>query len=352
MKRRLPPRFIFILTILIGLSAFFCIPILIGVGKIFGIIATVGWMGVIVFCLNGLITMIAPALGWKIIINRDNVRIPYWDLLKANFMGYPVNFLTPSMYLGSEPLRTFYIAHNHHLQRRKVLASVIVSKFQELSGIVLLCFIGAIVILFTGVLSTRATLLVLGAILCSMLVVSGLLYIFLGGFKPTTRVVDLLGKFRLFSGKLKELRVKAQEVDELVYEAFTKRWKAFFAAQVVTLLSAASIFIRPAIFLYFYGETKAAFHIPTLAVVFVLSQILCILPLIPGALGIFDWGMIGIFTLIQLSPAEAFSFALITRISDVLLFLIGFTLMIHYGLTYLIRARRIEPANNYNRSKG
>ena len=52
----------------------------------------------------------------------------------ANLMGFPLDFMVPSTYLGGEPLKMIYIAHVCHVPPQRVLAAIIVAKFQEFGG--------------------------------------------------------------------------------------------------------------------------------------------------------------------------------------------------------------------------
>ena len=52
----------------------------------------------------------------------------------ANLMGFPLDFMVPSAYLGGEPLKMIYIAHVCHVPPQRVLAAIIVAKFQEFGG--------------------------------------------------------------------------------------------------------------------------------------------------------------------------------------------------------------------------
>jgi uncharacterized protein (TIRG00374 family) len=333
------PRFFFFFSVLSGIAAFICVPILVGIKEVFMIISLLGIGGIFIYCLNSFMILLIPALGWKLLIDRKAKRIPYLSLLKANMMGYPINFLTPSMYLGSEPVRAYYISKTHQVDGRKVLASTIVSKFQEFTGIVLCCFIAACIILFTDALSWGWTLSILAAVGVFVCVVVGLFWIFLGDIKPLERAVEFISRFGIFSIKLKSLSEKAREIDELVRLTFVGRWRIFLLSQLITLLSAISIFVRPAIF-YYFTKGEMVSSISTLAVIFVLTQLLLVFQIIPGSLGIFEGGMVGIFALVAWSSSEAVAFSFLTRISDMVMLMSGLWLISHHGLRSLAKKAR------------
>jgi len=51
-------------------------------------------------------------------------------------MGFPLDFVVLSAYLGGEPLKTVYIAHVCQVTTPRVLATIMVAKYQEFGGLV------------------------------------------------------------------------------------------------------------------------------------------------------------------------------------------------------------------------
>lgn len=333
---KISKRTLFLILLLIGISAFFSIPFIVGVGETLNIIGSVGLIGIIIFVLNSFLILVAPAFSWKIILKKDGLNIPLLSLLKVNIMGYPINYIAPSMYLGSEPLKTFYLAKMYNIQKRRLVATIIVAKFQEFIGLVLLLIIATGIIVWQKALSPETTTAVIIAVGILTLIITALLVAFLGNFKPTVRLLNLIGKFKIPSEKLNKLRAKAEEMEALVKAHFTKRWWIFVITQLVTLLSTISVFIRPAIFFYFY-KGYLAIGLSAIAIIFVLTQLLAIFHITPGGLGIFEGGIIFIFALFDRSQPEAVAFSIITRIADIAMFVSGIWLISHYGLTKVVK---------------
>jgi uncharacterized membrane protein YbhN (UPF0104 family) len=117
----------------------------------------------------------------------------------------------------------------------------------------------------------------------------------------------------------------------------TKRLPLFLVAQAITCLSAVSIFIRPLIFFRFLPNFELGFS--QLCVLFVITNLVNGLPLVPGALGVFEAAMTGYASAAGLGDDKGAAFAVITRIADLLLFMLGSWLIVHYGLTASARGR-------------
>src|SRR5438552_13594627 len=93
-------RILVVLSFLVGLGLFiFIIEHRGGFRKALEAVAAIGWMGVAVFILNAAGTLVFPAMGWWILMRGEGVKVPPWTAFKANFMGFPINFIAPSMYL-------------------------------------------------------------------------------------------------------------------------------------------------------------------------------------------------------------------------------------------------------------
>src|SRR6185503_10022850 len=118
-----------------------------GVQASIKVVADVGWVGVILFVLNAALVPAAPAVGWAMLMRAEGLKVPTSTALKAAFMGFPINFIAPSMYLGAEPLKVIYVANAHDVPKRRVLATIIVSKVQEVGSLLIVMLVAAAVAL-------------------------------------------------------------------------------------------------------------------------------------------------------------------------------------------------------------
>jgi hypothetical protein len=331
------------LTVGIGLFVFF-IQKFGGFGKALEAVASVGWAGVASFIFHCAGTMLYPGLGWWILMRSENMKVSLWTTLKANFMGFPVNFIAPSMYLGAEPLKIYYIAQVSSEPKRKILATVVVGKFQEMGALLFTMVVAAGIAVWKIDFPRRQEIMVLGAL--SVLVSLFLLavYGFVSKREPTVLAINTLARFgpkRPFSKwrrKLARLRTRAEEMEHLIYNAFTKRWKTFVAAQAVTTFSALSVLVRPWVYFYFAHGEWMPFE--KLSAIYIVTNLINMLPHTPGALGVMEGGMLGLFRILRLgNDSDAAAYQVVGRVSDIVLILLGAWLIFHYNLQAI--ARRI-----------
>ena len=339
--------FAFTLLVGIGLFAYF-IDRFGGFSKALEAVAAVGLSGVAGFILLASGTLVFPAIGWWLLMRSEGMKVPLWTALKANFMGFPINFIAPSMYLGAEPLKTFYIAHATGETKRKVLATIVVSKFQEMGALLVTMVIAAGLALWKIDFPENYRALVVTGV-STVLVLLTLFLIAVYGFvtdrQPSVKVINWLArfgkkkKFGRWRRRLARLRTRAEEMEHLIHIAFTKRWKTFVAAQAVTTLSALSVLVRPWVFFYFSHRHEAV-PFEKLSAIYITTNLINMLPHTPGALGVMEGGMGLLFTMLGVGvPGDAGAYQMVGRTADIVLIVFGAWLIFHYNLQAM--ARRI-----------
>ncbi|HXG60834.1 MAG TPA: lysylphosphatidylglycerol synthase transmembrane domain-containing protein [Planctomycetota bacterium] len=295
-----------------------------------------GALGMCLYALTAAMTLIAPAVSWTILMRAEGLKVPLGTALKANFMGFPINFMAPTIYLGSEPLKLLYVANLHGEPKRKVLATIIVAKFQEIGALLLVMVVSAGVALWRLDFSPRQEILIVSCMVVLTALFGFLLYAFLGNLKPTVRIIRCLAVFKGLRRKLARARRRAEEMEDLVRQAFLRRRKVFLVSQAVTLLSALSILLRPWVF-FFFSRDRVLLGVEYLCAIYLVTNIINSLPHTPGGLGVFEVGMVGLFSLMGIGKDNAAAFSLVTRAADLLLILLGAWLIVHYGLQSVAR---------------
>jgi uncharacterized protein (TIRG00374 family) len=303
-----------------------------GFGKALEAVAVIGPWGVALFAANATGTLVFPALGWWILMRNEKLKVSLWTALKANFMGFPVNFLAPSMYLGAEPLKLFYVAHVSGEPKRTILATIIVSKFQEI-GALLVTMIAACGIALWSIQFTREQgLLLAGSMAVLLLAFVAALYAFVGNFQPSVKVINLLaGLFRKRRRRLARLRTRAKEMERIIHAAFTRHWRTFLLAQAVTLLSSISILFRPWIY-FVFCRNRIVPGLAFLCAVYLVTNLVNMLPHTPGALGVMEGVMGLLFSITKTGTEHARDMQVVVRLTDLLLILFGGWLIFHHNL--------------------
>lgn len=351
---KLPPwakRVWFWLSVIAGVAAFLGVLKFYKLNVIIDQVAEVGWPCVAAYTGTALFSLLIPAIGWQILLRAEGVRASTWTLMKANLMGFVLNIVTPSLYLGGEPLKTFYVAGVTGASKRRILATIIVSKFQEFVGVVGGMLIAVFVFIsMTEVLKkTHEVVLVIVALTFA----AGLmlwLYAIVGRLRPTIWVIDKIARVRPMGRRISRIRRKAVELEYRVHAAFVHRWKRFLVAQFVTLLSSVAMFLRPVVFVLFLGGAGHP-HFYNICMIYIVLNVISMVQFIPGGLGMHEWGIAYYFDLISgtpyqdpvFTPETAMAYVLVSRFADVVFVLGGLGLLWHAGLMKFARGKEAIP---------
>jgi uncharacterized protein (TIRG00374 family) len=307
-----------------------------GIRATLQVLSDFGWAGLAAYLGLAAMVLWAPALSWTLLMRGEGMDIPLSTALKANFMGFPINFVAPTMFLGAEPLKLLYVAQKHGQPKGKVLATIIVGKFQEIGALLFIMVVSAGIAVWRINFTREQTILIVSAMSFLSLVFGITLWAFLGNLQPSVKVINFLARFKGLRRRLARLRTRAEEMEHLIHAAFTHRWKLFLLAQAITLVSAASILMRPWVFFYF-ARGGYMLGIEHLCAIYLVTNVINSLPHTPGGLGIFEGGMVGLFALLGLGEPNAAAYSVVNRASDLFLLLLGLYLIVHLGLQSLAR---------------
>lgn len=287
-----------------------------------------GWIALAAYLANASLMVVAPTAAWMILMRGDGLHVSYWTLLKANLMGGTLNLITPSLYLGGEPLKMAYVARVLNQPQRRILATIIVAKFQE-AGALLLVMVGALAIALWQLELPRGQQAWLGGSLATVVVLFGfVVQAFVTNTHPLSRLIGVAARFGAPRRRAARLRHKTREMENLIHQAFTRRWRVFVLSQAIVLFSAGSILMRAWVFFVFAGIFLGT---DTLCGLYVITNVANSLPM-PGGVGVFEGGMALFGTSVGLPESGLAAFLIVNRGTEILLALIGLYVMIHLGL--------------------
>lgn len=288
------------------------------------VLAATGARGAAGFAGVGLLVLFLQAVGWWGLLRSRGWRVPLATAWSSMLMGNALAWLTPSMYLGGEPLRIWHITRRFGVPSREVAATVVAGKFAEFAGflVALLVCTGTMLWHFDlppGVKwgSTAAAAVLLAAFLA--------LFAALAGRWPVAS-----GLARVLGKRGERARRWLADTEAAVEETFRGHRRAFVAALVFTGGPLALVVARPLLFFWLAGDHLS---FPALALIFVLTQLVLAFQFTPGGLGIYEGGLIGAFALAGEGAPEAAAFAAVQRLADAALVGLGVALAAREGAT-------------------
>ncbi len=296
-------------------------------------------------------------LGWQALLRGAGYQPPlYWTGV-CQIMGYLGNNLTPSMYLGGEPVAAYFLARTENLSTRRVMGTMITSKFMQLFAFLILFFSGSYLLLssqqflqglpseFTWFIEVMKWIDVLAALGCVIL----LLLVFTGRH-VLTGLVRRVAHLNIFPYQLMRVKPKIRDMETTIHEAFQKSWPDTITCFVYSVFAMLTIYVRPIIYFQFVDANEAVFSsgylgvtLVNAAMFFTLSQLVQVFQFTPGGLGIFDAATVAIFYhVFEISNAYGMGFNLIFRLADALLICLGAYLTFRYGALMFLKESTLD----------
>lgn len=279
--------------------------------------------GFLAFGAMGLLAVLIIAIqarAWARLNRPIGHRVPFSTLMSGVTLGMAVNIVTPSSYLGGEPIKVLYVRKRTGLPVGELTGTVVLGKYLEAISFLLLfgvcTAVAALVfskVLFQGpYLSAGVALLTLAA---ALLLLGAVLWLALSReWRPLTFLVRLGCRLRPRSAFLARLLVHTGEMEHQVSRVARANTGQALTAFGLYLLSQVVILLKPALF--FLLGAGMGLGIGELCLVFAATQALLALQLTPSGVGTLDGGMIGTFALLGLSEAHAMAFLLCIRFWD------------------------------------
>jgi len=266
-----------------------------------------------------LATLLLRAAAWSVLKVSTGHRVPFRTLLAAETLGQAGNILTPSSYLGGEPLKVIYVGRAVPHRYREIAGTVLLGKYLEVISFLLASGLGttAVLVVFRDVLVSSypglgAGLLAMTGLWLGLSIV--LLVSLRRGWRPLTRLVRLMGRTGLFTRFFGRLAYRTRRMEEHVSRVIRQERGAPRWAFALYLALHAVIIVRPGVFFWFGGHVVMGPG--ELCLIFVASQMLLFFQLTPSGVGTLDGGMIGVFAMLGLGQGDCMAFLLCLRLWD------------------------------------
>jgi len=304
----------------------------ISVGILGGIILAVGleetWdavarAGFLAFGAVGLLTcaqLVLQAWAWKSLNRGVNHQVRYRTLLSAVISGMAVNIVTPSAYLGGEPIKVIFVARKTGLPMHEVAGTVLLSKFLEVLSFLLIfgsCVVVTLVefrdVLFSSAYLSAGIMVILVTVILLALSVTLWLGLY-RGWKPLTALVGGLRRYRRGSRFLARLFDRTARMEKQVARVYHEKRETAVKAFAKLFLSHLTIFAKPAAFFALGSWSGLSFG--ELSLIFVAGQALAGFQFTPSGVGTLDGGLIGTFALLGLAEPTCMAFLLSLRFWD------------------------------------
>ncbi len=292
----------------------------------------------ILFIIVSITMMLLHTLRWSIILKSQGCKIPFPKLIVYKLAGFGVSYVTPSAHMGGEPVRAYLLSHNHNIEFKKSLSSVIIDKSLDLSLNGFFACISILIILvnFT-VPKNTATIMIFGFFAMAAAIYSFYhLTITEKGFFTTCFRLLRLNKWK--PTKKYEKDIKAMELHLIQFFKYNK--KGFRNAFLIFILIWILMFVeyKLALLLLGYDASFAAIFI-----VFSLVGLAYIIP-VPAALGALEFGQSSASAILGVSKGVGLALSIVIRGRDMIWVFLGLS----YLALHKIKFKDIAGNNNKN----
>ena len=243
--------------------------------------------------------MLLSALKWRIVLRNSDVSVK--NIIPAAFVGYLINNITPVGLAGGEPIRAYILYKMDNVDMPTSASSVIVDLFLEIFPLFLMILISIFIVISNGVpLFISFTLLLLMLILTILfLIVVSVAYkrtYSVTFLRIMTKIISVLPFFRRYTGRLRD------EFDDIT-NRFNRAIKLHMLDNHVIVYGVTvSILVWGLRILRLYLSFMALgikVSLTTVLVVETMVSAISFLPLLPGALGIWEWTSVELFSIIS-----------------------------------------------------
>jgi uncharacterized protein (TIRG00374 family) len=310
----------------------------------------IGQAGIWAFAAIGgtqLLFLLLHAVAIRVLCKPIGHRISLWRMLKATTTGMAANIITPSTYLGGEPIKVIYLGRKTGLSYQELAGTVLLAKYMEALSFVFLLGIcvGATLVVFGDHLFSSANiaigialiLVAAGAIVLSMTILGALRH----DRRPLTAVVEFLSRPRWSRRFFARLRKRTRVMEGQVSRVFREEGPAIKSSLLMYVLSHGVLFVRPLVFFGLGWGMELDFEL--LSLIFIMSQVLLALQITPSAVGTLDGGLIGVLALVQadtiISAPQCAAYLLALRFWDAIVVGAGVMLSAKVGLKLLLGSK-------------
>ena len=289
------------------------------------------WLAV--FILISLLIDAFVAFRGLIIIRHMGYKLRFFPLVIYRWIGFAVNYLTPTMHVGGEPVRA-YLLRKDKVKSADAWSVILLDKKMELIADIFYGIFGIIILLIffdKGKFGLKEN-------------IYSYLIMFAGLFLSVYAVIKFYSRLsrneRTFVAGIKRLKLhklwfmknfikKLDEIEKSMCIFMSRSKKGFARALSVSIILWILMYIE-----YYCALTIVGVK-PTLAHIFLVGFFIALSYLVPvpAAIGFLEAGQISAFALIGKPGTTAIAFSLIIRGRDLVRSLLGVVLLANKGIT-------------------
>jgi len=297
----------------------------------------------VVFVINFTAICLIGSMRWKIIIESQNThKISFLKILAAKLAGFTVSYITPSAFIGGEPVRAYMIKEENNCSWEKSFASVVIDQAIYFFTLFLFMIIGFL-FLADHFLLPRSIFYGFGTIVILSIAVLYLFYLRLINENPEEHgfFIFIIKTLRL--DKIKFIKNKEENINKMeriILQFFRHKKSALLKAFVLAVLETMCCLAIVWIIALYLGTAVDFIHSVSIFFMIALANFVPI----PGSIGSFEAALTFIFDLLGFEKSNGFVLSLIFRLINIMLVSIGFAVLIYFEIKMLLKNSKLEAS--------
>lgn len=315
-----------ILFFALGIALLIFLIYKVGIGNIYENLLSMGYKFPIIFLPFALIFLL-DTLGWQYSFNHWFDGIKLRNLYPVRWAGESINILTPSAYVGGEPVKA-YILKRYNVPLQDGLASVVVGKTVMTMAQIVFLIIG--IITATRYIPTNDYLIL--TVVIAVMISIPLLYFFFYWQKKGLfiSISTLLERFKIKIDYLIRNKEKIESLDEKIRYFYKYRSKRLYISFFYYFFAWAAGMLEVYTILYLMGYKISFFE--ALIIESMVQLLKSCSFFIPGSLGVVEGGGILLFTALGLNAQVGLSYGIFRRLRELIWAGIGLIVLAFYGV--------------------
>ncbi|MFZ2970031.1 MAG: lysylphosphatidylglycerol synthase transmembrane domain-containing protein [Minisyncoccia bacterium] len=284
---------------------------------------------IVIFLANFVAAIIISSWRWKIILeSQDHCSVSFSKVLIAKLAGFTMGYITPSVFVGGEPIRVYMIKESTGCSWEKSLAAAIIDQAIYFFTLLLLMIIGFLFLADHFYLPRSITYGFTAIIIISFIFLH-LFYSRVISKNPGREgfFIFLAKTLRLDNIKyIKKREENIKKTEKIVADFFRNRRNAFAKAFLLAVAEVIAYLVVVWIILAYLGSKATVFQSISIFAIITLASFVPI----PGSLGSMEASLTFIFDLLNLGKGNGFTFSLIFRFVNIVVVIMGFLAIIYF----------------------
>ena len=297
----------------------------------------------VIFLANFIAAILVSSWRWKVIIEaQDHCRVSLSKVIMAKLGGFTMSYITPSVFIGGEPIRAYMIKESTKCSWERSFAAVIVDQAIYFFTLFLLMIIGFLFLADHFALPRGITYGFWVIILISFVI----LYLFYSRVIAKTPGKEgffmfLLKAFRLH--KIKYVRRREENIkntEKIIADFFRNEKKAVAQAFLLSIAEVIAYLVVVWVITLYLGAKLTFFQSVSIFAIITLASFVPI----PGSLGSMEASITFIYDLLGLGRSNGFTFSLVFRFVNIIAVILGFFAIIYFEFKNISQRFRNAPS--------